>query len=350
MNATLVNNAAASPNPSVSPSVVKSTIGSSVRAPDSPRNFQTGTAEPSTEAQEEKALRETAQRFEALLVHTMLKSMRKTTLSESNSNERAVYDDMFDDRIATVVSQSGRLGVSDAIMRQLRPEGATPASTSNSDDPSRQIRQILQADRALSANNAAPSHSGRTPGDSLATLNAGSIGLERITVRSDHAYRAQGSSERRQQFLQPLMAYADISARRLGTSPQAVLAVAALETGWGQHRITDSQGEPSNNLFGIKAQSSDRRSATATTTEYIDGKPETVTDHFKVYEDPAASVEGFADFILENPRYATALQHASDPERFLVELQRAGYATDPRYAEKAISVMRRIETHTGVSG
>jgi len=61
-----------------------------------------------------------------------------------------------------------------------------------------------------------------------------------------------------------------------------------------------------------------------------------------MYDNTADAVDGFANFILSNPRYSNALKHAGNPEKFLQELQDAGYATDPRYAEKAISIMRQI--------
>lgn len=350
MNASTLTNVASPLSSSADISLLRPMNHSMARMQETLTSAQGGTSETSADAREDKALRKTAERFEALLLHTMLKGMRKTTLSENDSNERAVYNDMFDDRIATVVSESGRLGISDAIMRQLRPEGQQRPVAQDSDAPSLELRQILQSDRARTALDPSASVSGRSPGDSLTALNAGGIVPTRHDAGPVREFQPGSINERQSAFLQPLMAHADISARRLGTSPRAVLAVAALETGWGQHSITDAHGRPSHNLFGIKAQASDGESAQATTTEFINGNPETIQDRFKVYDSPAASVEGFADFILDNPRYATALQHASDPERFLVELQRAGYATDPLYAEKAISVMRRIDMHTGVSG
>jgi flagellar protein FlgJ len=35
-----------------------------------------------------------------------------------------------------------------------------------------------------------------------------------------------------------------------------------------------------------------------------------------------------------NPRYRQALEQAADPQAYLKELQAAGYATDPAYAQK----------------
>jgi flagellar protein FlgJ len=162
-------------------------------------------------------------------------------------------------------------------------------------------------------------------------------------------FRLWGSSETdenarvRTEFLQPLIPHVQRSAQRLGTSASAILAIAALETGWGQSMLKDEHGQSSNNYFGIKATGRDTQFTRNTTTEYVNGRPQKVQAHFKSYASVADAIEGFADFLLENPRYSTAVQRAGDPERFLHELQQAGYATDPRYADKAITVMRQVE-------
>jgi flagellar protein FlgJ len=175
-------------------------------------------------------------------------------------------------------------------------------------------------------------------------------GLARLKLLS----RLWGQNERnpaegattKTEFLQSLTPHAQRSAQRLGTSTSAILAIAALETGWGQSMLKNDMGQSSNNYFGIKASEQDESFTNNTTTEYLNGTSHNVQARFKAYDSTADSVEGFADFILENPRYSTALQHASNPERFLRELHVAGYATDPRYADKAITVMRQVEQQT----
>lgn len=49
----------------------------------------------------------------------------------------------------------------------------------------------------------------------------------------------------------------------------------------------------------------------------------------------------YANFLMENPRYEKALANSSDAESFLQELQNAGYATDPAYANKISNIMKR---------
>jgi len=43
-----------------------------------------------------------------------------------------------------------------------------------------------------------------------------------------------------------------------------------------------------------------------------------------------------------NPRYANVMQQAGNPAAMAQALQKSGYATDPKYAEKLVSVMRQM--------
>ena len=116
--------------------------------------------------------------------------------------------------------------------------------------------------------------------------------------------------------------------------PAAVaVAQAALETGWGR-------AIRGNNLFGIKARKG-QPSQVFTTHEVIDGKRVKLDDRFRVFDTIDDAFDGLAIFILENPRYAGAVAARRDPEAFTDALARAGYATDPLYATKIRSIMRR---------
>ena len=43
-------------------------------------------------------------------------------------------------------------------------------------------------------------------------------------------------------------------------------------------------------------------------------------------------------FLQSSPRYQQALKQTDDPKQYFDELQRSGYATDPAYADKVMSV------------
>jgi flagellar protein FlgJ len=280
-----------------------------------------------------------AQQFESLLIHNMLKSMRRTTMAEDTPNERAMYDDMLDDHLATVMSEAGGFGVAEAIARQLR---ASQGDSKPLTEDQQRLRTIVSQEKfGEPVTSQATSTIASLQHNQASRLRMVS-GLWQSNAKTTSTSPAHSQKSR---FIQPLLPHAARNAQRLGTSPDAILAVAALESGWGQHTIRGGDGENTHNLFGIKATQHDDSYTENTTTEFVNGQEQHVSARFRTFASPAAAVDGFADFLLDNPRYQTALQHAADPERFLHELQNAGYATDPQYAEKAISVMRQIARH-----
>lgn len=121
--------------------------------------------------------------------------------------------------------------------------------------------------------------------------------------------------------------------RKTGIPASITLAQAALESGWGK----DAAG---NNLFGIKADRSWTGPTIAfRTTEHLDGKNVSLVDKFRRYDSWLASMVDHAQFLLKNPRYAKCFKQTTGPD-WARELQAAGYATDPAYAEKLIDIMR----------
>ena len=296
---------------------------------------------------DDSAAREVANKFEALLVHNMLKSMRKTTMAENTSNSKAIYDDMLDEQLADTMIESGGLGIADQIMRQIRQQqGKTtvsaPASATQNNDVQR-LRELsvhLQRPASTTTNDVGAR---ATEGhQEYEVANIGSLHLATSLWGSSPTDERHKLNDKQQEFVTSLAPHAKRNAQRLGTSPDAIVAIAALETGWGRSMITDANGKNSHNLFGIKANTRDDRYATSLTTEYVNGTAHKQHANFKTFDNDADAVDGFAEFILANPRYTKALEHAGDSDRFLEELQHAGYATDPKYADKAKSIMRQI--------
>jgi flagellar protein FlgJ len=127
-----------------------------------------------------------------------------------------------------------------------------------------------------------------------------------------------------------------------------MIAQAAHETGWGRKEIRHADGSPAYNLFGIKAGAGWRGPvAEVTTTEYINGKAHKVVARFRAYGNYAESFADYARLMQESPRYAGvatraaqgALHGAGGAAAFAQGLQRAGYATDPAYADKLTRVI-----------
>ena len=142
-------------------------------------------------------------------------------------------------------------------------------------------------------------------------------------------------------FVRDIWPHAERTAERLGVEPRAVVAQAALETGWGAHVMQRRDGSSSFNLFGIKAGSDwSGDSVIKPTLEFRNGLPQHESARFRAYADLGAAFADYADFLTGRPRYATALESAGDGRRFAASLQAAGYATDPLYAAKISRIMQ----------
>jgi len=334
----------------------------------------------STGSDRDSELDAAAKGFEKMMVQRLLGEARRTRFGDEPSNAQSNYDAMYDEAIADMISERGTLGLADSLRRSLGDTGQVsvtqPASGKNdSAMPASERRGGLGLDKTslatlralvdtasgrttdapvlgggaipVTASGRGSAAPGGSPGAAIddrraAPLLASLANLAALAERrTAHAEPALGQRE----FLSQLQSQAQDTARRLGTAPEAVMAVAALESGWGRHPITDAAGRDANNLFGIKAHGRAGDSVTHRTHEYIGGQRRSVDAEFRAYAGPGDSVRDFGDFLIENPRYAPALEHAGDPERFLRALQEAGYATDPNYADKAIRVMQRVREH-----
>lgn len=123
-----------------------------------------------------------------------------------------------------------------------------------------------------------------------------------------------------------------------GLFPSVVMAQLILETGWGR----SIRG---NNLFGIKAQGSrtpfwDGSVVEFMTTEYVDGKPVKRAEKFRKYANEVDSISDHNYFIVNNSRYRKAGVLSAPGYKEQARLLRiAGYATDPGYDVKLVSII-----------
>ena len=154
-----------------------------------------------------------------------------------------------------------------------------------------------------------------------------------------------------EQFIQTLYPQAQNAARELGVSPEILLAQAALETGWGQHMPSDKQGKHGFNLFGIKADTRwDGESTSVETLEYFGDKALKVNAAFRSYDSFEQSFNDYVAFVKDQSRYQVALDNAGDSSAYIHALHKAGYATDPRYAEKIEQILQRAEFTSAAHG
>lgn len=140
-------------------------------------------------------------------------------------------------------------------------------------------------------------------------------------------------------FIKRLLPHAERAAKSLGTSPMVLLAQAALETGWGQSQLAQADSARGNNFFGIKADARwDGERVGKRTVEYSDGKPGWQQAWFRAYDSVASAFDDYVSFVKDSPRYSQAIAGAREPHSYLDGLVKGGYATDPQYARKVMTI------------
>lgn len=276
---------------------------------------------------DQETLRQVAGQFEALFVSMMLKSMRQASLAEGifDSSQSDTYRDMADQQLAMDLSARGGLGLQDVIMRQLGGQIATaPVNDGEAKSYSMDtvpVRPKLQ-----------PMVNHELLGQVVQSAPAPAV----ATTQLDTEF----SFDSPDSFVQQLWPMAKQAADKLGVAPEVLLSQAALETGWGKHVINHPDGRATHNMFNIKADSRwNGDSAAVGTVEYRGGVAISEQAHFRSYDSYQQSFDDYVNFLEKNPRYQRALQHSANPERFIEELHKAGYATDPAYADKIKRIM-----------
>ncbi|MNZ44875.1 Exo-glucosaminidase LytG precursor [compost metagenome] len=141
-----------------------------------------------------------------------------------------------------------------------------------------------------------------------------------------------------QDFLDMASDSAELVSAKWGVPTSVLLAQSALESGWGKH-------VKNNAYFGIKGKSPTGNSTSFGTTEVINGKVIHIKDTFRAYADYAESADDYGRFLNENKRYKPAFNYTNEPNQFITEIAKAGYATDPDYAPKLIHLMERYDLY-----
>lgn len=148
------------------------------------------------------------------------------------------------------------------------------------------------------------------------------------------------------EFVATMLPMAKAAAARIGVDPKYLVAQAALETGWGKSVMRAEDGSSSHNLFGIKAgQSWQGGQARAITSEFRDGAMVKETAQFRSYASYQDSFHDLVTLLQSNDRYKDVVKSADNPEQFVRELQKAGYATDPAYASKISQIAKTMNSY-----
>lgn len=349
----------------------------------------------------EQNIRKVAQEFESLFMNEMLKAMRSANAAFGegnfmNSNESKTYQDMHDQQLAVTLSKEGRgIGLADVLVRQMskikqpssRPnpfvqiEQPVAASSETKADkvassegfrddvallnrrrlavPGKLADRLLAGivpstgegeGKALAGNDWIPAQTASTAskGQGLSLGNSDALTGRRIAQPPLAPGKAAFSSP--QEFVATMLPMAEAAAEKIGVDPRYLVAQAALETGWGKSIIRTRDGDSSHNLFGIKSHGSwEGESARVLTTEYKGGKAVKEAASFRAYDSYAQSFDDYVSFLQNNGRYEKALNVTENPERFVKELQQAGYATDPNYARKISQIARKMQTYQAIA-
>lgn len=283
----------------------------------------------------DQALEEVARQFESLFLSEMLKSMRKAgdVLAEGNylnGSQSEFYRDMFDSQLSLTMAENQGTGIAEALVRQLRRQ--IPGVNTNGELLAAHKSSLADYDRSL------PGISPRLPEQ---VAEVASIAEAPATAQQqDVAAQLPEQFESPEHFVRELLPVAQRISADSGIDPKLMVAQAALETGWGRYMIRGDGNEPSFNLFGIKADSRwSGDKVTITTTEYRGGVSMKEQADFRAYGDYESSFRDYVSFLESNPRYRDVLSSADQPGVFADKLQKAGYATDPEYADKIRRIM-----------
>lgn len=301
------------------------------------------------------ALREVASQFEALFLQTMLKTMREASLGDpifGDSDQQEMYQGMMDQQLALEMASGRGVGLADMLVRQLggadaqRPPGRDRGLTSPDT-----VRGYSLADRQAQGNrdyslSKVARRAFDTPLQSAASagpvpqLYPSAAAPPEAPLQSPALPSEQLAWSDPKSFVRDIWPHAERAARRLNVAPEAIVAQAALETGWGAHVMSDERGNNSFNLFGIKAGGGwQGDQVSRQTLEFENGVPVRQTAKFRSYKSVAEVFRDYTDFLVDNPRYSKVHGHGNDVAGFANALQSAGYATDPKYADKITSVL-----------
>lgn len=279
--------------------------------------------------------KEVATQFEALFLQQLIKQARQASSGIQGlfqSDQTRMAQSMSDEQMALQLADPG-MGLAQALLDQMQANGddrkvmltaESPPELASSRDPA--LRSRVGPDRAEHASSIdaliemlSGTAVGRAAGAAVSAIRGAPQHIEQFVSRMTHAAR-QASAES-------------------GVPSELILSQAALESGWGRREIRGEDGSSSYNLFGIKASPNWKgKVVNIMTTEYEDGVARKVVQPFRAYDSYAESFADYARLISRNERYSEVVK-APSPQEAARSIQRAGYATDPSYADKLISIM-----------
>jgi flagellar protein FlgJ len=293
-------------------------------------------------ASPQQGLQAAAKQFDAVFTQMMLKSMRDATPQDGpfDSNESKSFTSMLDQQLSQQMSSKG-IGVADMMLKQLMRNAGTSDGGAGAGSMSGGAGGDLNAN---AGNIAAMNAMAKAYASAAASKNNSLQSGSGYTANSALEPPARGNgSDKVNAFVDRLAVPAQAASAATGIPARFIIGQAALESGWGKREIKNSDGSTSHNIFGIKATKDwTGKTVSAVTTEYVNGQPKKVVERFRAYDSYEHALTDYASVLKNNPRYAPVVEASRDAAGFAHGMQKAGYATDPQYAKKLISIMRQI--------
>lgn len=285
-----------------------------------------------------------AKQFEALFLNQMLKSMRAATPKSDllNTSTTDFYTEMLDAQLAQNMAGKG-LGLAQRIEAQMRARGMIQADPREYKEdliagiPKGKPKSLtgMESINRLDTHQAVVAAQPKPQQQDDLTDWSGKPSPFRHssdTLKAPHV----------QAFLDEMSSSAVVASKVSGVPAKLIVAQAALETGWGREKIKTERGENSYNVFGIKAGGYWTGKTTSVgTTEFVSGVAQRSVEKFRVYDSYDDAFSDYARLISNNPRFQ-GVANAPSEVAAARAIQQGGYATDPEYANKLISVMANL--------
>ena len=229
--------------------------------------------------------------------------------------------------------------LADRLLAGLVPSASTTAATAATVQNKIQLPQSTRS-------GAGPLYNGDWLASQTDTASGGGMQIYGRAMAQIPLAPAKKAFSSADEFVNTMLPMAREAAARIGVDPRYLVAQAALETGWGKSVMRAQDGSSSHNLFGIKAGSSWKGdSARAITSEFRNGEMVRETAQFRSYDSYKDSFHDLVTLLQTNNRYQDVVKSADNPEQFVRELQKAGYATDPDYASKISQIARQMSSY-----
>ena len=229
--------------------------------------------------------------------------------------------------------------LADRLLAGLVPSASTTAATATTAQNNIQMPQSTKT-------GAGPLYNGDWLASQTDATSSGRLQIYGRAMAQIPLAPAKKAFSSADEFVNTMLPMAKEAAERIGVDPRYLVAQAALETGWGKSVMRAQDGSSSHNLFGIKAGSSWKGdSARAITSEFRNGEMVKETAQFRSYDSYKDSFHDLVTLLQTNNRYQDVVKSADNPEQFVRELQKAGYATDPDYASKISQIAKQMTSY-----